>query len=55
MRPHPEKEEIKTQKVTTTGLRDYNILTNRYLESHDQKLKIDQEYYKKEAAYKYWS
>jgi hypothetical protein len=31
-RPPPPKEEPKKNvKVTTTGLRDYNIITNRYL------------------------
>jgi hypothetical protein len=38
----PEKEQ-KMKKTTTTGLRDYNIVSNRYLELHDAKLKVDQE------------
>jgi hypothetical protein len=40
--------------MTTTGLRDYNIITNRYLELHDDKLKVDQEIQRAEAAQKYW-
>ena len=53
-RPPPEKEEVKTKKVATTGLRNYNILNNRYFEHHDEKMKIDQNYYKQEAASKFW-
>lgn len=40
--------------MTTTGLRDYNIITGRYLEYHEDKLKADQEIQRAEAAYKYW-
>ena len=53
-RPPPEKEEFKVKKVATTGLRNYNILNNRYFEHHDEKMKIDQNFYKQEAAAKYW-
>lgn len=43
-RPTVAKEKAqKTKKTTTTGLRDYNIVSNRYLELHDQKLTVDQE------------
>jgi len=35
-RPEVAKEkEAKVKKTTTTGLRDYNIVSNRYLELHD--------------------
>lgn len=40
--------------MTTTGLRDYNIITGRYLEAHDDKIKVDQEIQRAEAAQKYW-
>ncbi len=40
--------------MTTTGLRDYNIITGRYLELHEEKLKADQEIQRAEAAFKYW-
>eukprot|EP00347_Sterkiella_histriomuscorum_P023036 403336202 len=54
-RPPPEEEKVqKIKKTTTTGLRDYNIVTGRYLEFHDAKLKTDQEIQRAEAAYKYW-
>lgn len=38
--PKEEKKE-KVKKMTTTGLRDYNIITGRYLEYHEDKLKAD--------------
>lgn len=40
--------------MTTTGLRDYNIVTGRYLELNDAKQKVDQEIQRAEAAQKYW-
>lgn len=54
-RPPPKEEKKeKVKKMTTTGLRDYNIITGRYLEYHEDKLKADQEIQRAEAAYKYW-
>lgn len=53
-RPPVEEKVEKVKKQTTTGLRDYNIITNRYLELHDAKLKTDNEIQKYEAAMKYW-
>ena len=44
----------KVKKTTTTGLRDYNILNNRYKESHEVKTKVDFEVQRAEAAIKYW-
>ena len=52
--PPPEHKKEKVKKMTTTGLRDYNIVTGRYLELHEDKLKADQEIQRAEAAYKYW-
>lgn len=52
--PAPEEKKQKVKKMTTTGLRDYNIVTGRYLELHEDKLKADQEIQRAEAAYKYW-
>jgi hypothetical protein len=54
-RPPPAKEAPKKNvKVTTTGLRDYNIITNRYLELHDDKVNVDKEIELLNAAKKYW-
>ena len=40
----------KNKMVTTTGLKDYNIVSNRYLELHDEKTIADKSIYKLEAA-----
>ena len=54
-RPEPPKEKPKaTKKVTTTGLRDYNVITNRYLELNDEKVVVDKEIERLNAAKKYW-
>ena len=56
-RPPAPKEDpnpAKNKKVTTTGLRDYNIISNRYLELHDEKMQVDQEVQRLDAAKKYW-
>ena len=45
---------MKKKGVTTTGLRDYNIITNRYLELHDEKTQVDSEVQRLDAAKKYW-
>ena len=34
--------------------KDYNIVSNKYLEHHDAKVKTDEEVQKAEAAQKYW-
>ena len=45
---------MKKKGVTTTGLWDYNIITNRYLELHNEKTQVDQEVQWLDAAKKYW-
>lgn len=40
--------------MTTVGLRDYNIITNRYLEFHNEKIEVDKEIERMNAAKKYW-
>jgi hypothetical protein len=50
----PEEAPKKNVKVTTTGLRDYNIITNRYLELHDAKIDVDKDIERLNAAKKYW-
>lgn len=52
--PLPKEKPKKNVKVTTTGLRDYNIITNRYLELHDEKIDVDKEIERLNAAKKYW-
>ena len=36
------------------NFRDYNIISNKYLEHHDQKLLADEQILKAEAAQRYW-
>ena len=36
------------------NFRDYNIISNKYLEHHDQKLTADEQICKAEAAQRYW-
>lgn len=52
--PPPEEKPRKNVKVTTTGLRDYNIVTNRYLELHEEKIHVDKDIERLNAAKKYW-
>lgn len=55
-RPPPPKQEEKTDvKVTVTGLRDYNIITNRYLELNDEKAVVDKDIEMLNASKKYWN
>ena len=36
------------------NFKDYNIVSNKYLELHDQKVAADEEILKAEAALRYW-
>ena len=45
---------MKQKETTTTGLRDYNIITNRYLELNEEKQNTDKLIEKYELAEKYW-
>ena len=58
-RPQPseqqEKREGKNVKARpTAGLRDYNIVTNRYLEYHDLKERTNEDIQRAEAAIAFW-
>lgn len=53
-RPAEKQVEVKEKKTTTTGLRDYNIINNRYLELHEDKSGTDKMIEKYELAEKYW-
>jgi hypothetical protein len=37
-----------------SGLKDFDIITNRYITEHVTKTKLDSEILLKEAAHKYW-
>ena len=34
--------------------RDYNVVTNRYLEHHDEKMQVNEDILRNEAAKTYW-
>jgi hypothetical protein len=48
-----EQQEVVKQKPLT-DFKDYNIITNRYLEFHDDKVAADEQILRAEAAKKYW-
>ena len=56
----PEKRPLrpvikeKTYKLHAVEYRDYNIITNTYLQKHEEKSRVDLESYKQEAAREYW-
>ena len=68
-RPVPTEEEVSIQLTVLTSLnmqkirgkaikhaaqRDYNVLTNRYLEHHEEKMAVNEDITKVEAAKTYW-
>jgi hypothetical protein len=53
-RPEPDPEKVKAKPNMNKRFKDYNIVSNKYLEHHDAKVKTDEEVQKSEAAQKYW-
>ena len=53
-RPPRQPPKIDTYKLNAVEFRDYNIITNRYFQKHDEKVAIDTESYRQEAAREYW-
>jgi hypothetical protein len=53
----PRKLEArpKTQTISALEYKDYDMIAHRYLRDHENKTKYDQDYYKAEAAQKYWN
>ena len=50
-RPDPTKEErVRGKQVKVPAQRDYNVVTNRYLEHHDEKVALNDEIFRAEAA-----
>lgn len=45
----------KTQTISAIEYKDYDLIAHRYLRDHESKTKYDQEFYKAEAAQKYWA
>lgn len=57
MRPKLPKEsnEIRLSKVNVMNYKDYDIITNKYKNNHDQKSKTDYELTVLEAAKNFWN
>ena len=54
-RPAPTQEErVRGKQVKVPPQRDYNVVTNRYLEHHDEKLALNEEIFRAEAAQLFW-
>ena len=52
----PEAKEYKEniKENMRKNFKDYNIISNKYLEQHDQKVAADEHIHKAEAALRYW-
>jgi len=52
----PPRPEVKPQtyKICAVEYRDFDIITNRYLQHHEEKSMIDKEAYKQQAAELFW-
>ena len=54
-RPEPtEQDRIRGKAIKNAPQRDYNVVTNRYLEHHDQKMEVNDQVNRAEAAKTYW-
>ncbi|OMJ67128.1 hypothetical protein SteCoe_35794 [Stentor coeruleus] len=53
-RPPRPIEKPKTYKINIVEHRDFNIISNKYIQGHEEKAKKDLESYKLQAAEEYW-
>ena len=53
-RPPRLEEKPRTYKINVAEHRDFNIISNKYLQDHEEKAKIDLDSYKQHAAEQYW-
>jgi hypothetical protein len=53
--PADPPEKLRGKNVKKFGIRDYNVITNRYLEHNDSKEKTNKEIALQEASKKYWA
>lgn len=54
-RPEPtEQERVRGKAMKQERQRDYNVVTNRYLEHHDEKMQVNEDILRTEAAKTYW-
>ena len=55
-RPEPTEQERPRGKVYYVApQRDYNVVTNRYLEHNDEKMQLNEEILRNEAAKVFWN
>lgn len=45
---------MRGKAVKVAPQREYNVVTNRYLEHHDEKTQLNEEIFRAEAAKAYW-
>ena len=54
-RPVPtEEERLRGKSIKVAPQRDYNVVTNRYVEHHDEKMQLNDQILRAEAAKRYW-
>ena len=54
-RPEPtEEERVRGKQIRNAGQRDYNVVTNRYLEYHEDKMNANDDILRTEAAKQFW-
>ena len=53
-RPAKPAEAPRTYKINAVEYRDFDIISNKYLQSHEDKQRDDIQRFKQEAAEKYW-
>ena len=55
-RPEPTPDDrIRGKAMKVPAQRDYNVISNRYLEHHDEKTKLNDDILRTEAAKMYWN
>ena len=45
---------MRGKKIDLPALREYNVVTNRYLDHHDEKMQANQDIQRLEAAKAFW-
>lgn len=45
---------MRGKAIQSAAQRDYNVVTNRYLEHHDEKMQVNEEVLRAEAAKAFW-
>ena len=48
------KQRVRGKQIKLAAQRDYNVISNRYLEHHEDKMQVNHEINKAEAAKAFW-